>query len=107
GREESRMPAPMASSPYLAASYFASHGKVAKKSCSNWQDVSRWASQMLDRQAVPNAAVQQKARSLVDGIDSNQEKIRIISDWVQKQIRYVSIQLRTKQADGPHPAPLV
>jgi len=105
--EEPRMPAPMSVSPYLAVSYFPSHGKVARKSFSNWQDVSRWASQMLDRQAVPNAAVQQKARALVDGVDSAQEKIRIISDWVQKQIRYVSIQLGTKEGYRPHPAALV
>jgi hypothetical protein len=105
--DEPRMPAPISISPYLAVSYFPSHGKIAKKSFSTWQDVSRWASQMLDRQAVPNAAVQQKARSLVDGIDSDQEKIRIISDWVQKQIRYVSIQLGTKGGYRPHPAALV
>src|SRR5262249_26041890 len=46
--EEPRMPAPMSISPYLGVSYFPSHGKIAKKSFSNWQDVSRWASQMLD-----------------------------------------------------------
>jgi hypothetical protein len=105
--EEPRMPAPMSISPYLAVSYFPSHGKVAKKSFSNWQDVSRWASQMLDRQAVPNAAVQQKARSLVDGVTSDQEKTRIISEWVQKQIRYVSIQLGTKEGYRPHAAAIV
>jgi transglutaminase-like putative cysteine protease len=105
--QEPRMPAPITISPYLAVSYFPSHGKVAKKSFSNWQDVSRWASQMLDRQAVPNAAVQQKARSLVDGITSDQEKIRIISEWVQKQIRYVSIQLGTNEGYRPHPAAIV
>src|SRR5262245_12425887 len=105
--EEPRMPATMSISPYLAVSYFPSHGKVAKKSFATWQDVSRWASQMLDRQAVPNAAVQQKARSLVDGIKSDQERVRVISDWVQKQVRYVSIQLGTKEGYRPHPAALV
>jgi transglutaminase-like putative cysteine protease len=105
--EEPRMPTPMSISPYLAVSYFPSHGKVAKKSFSSWQDVSRWASQMLDRQAVPNAAVQQKARSLVDGATSDQDKIRIISGWVQKQIRYVSIQLGTKEGYRPHLAAIV
>ena len=62
---------------------------------------------MLDRQAVPNAAVQQKARSLVEGVRSDQDKVRIISDWVQKQIRYVSIQLGTKEGYRPHAAAIV
>ena len=106
-REEPKMPELTSVTPYVAVSYFPSHGKVGRKSFSSWQDVSKWASQLMDRQAEVAPAIEAKARALTADTTSTMEQIEIISNWVQREIRYVSIQLGVKGSYRPHPAAIV
>lgn len=106
-KDEPKMPEMTSVAPYLAVSYFPSRGRAARKSFSSWQDVSKWASQWMDRQSEPGQAIDAKAHALTADTTSTMEKIDIVSSWVQKQIRYVSIQLGEKGGYRPHPASLV
>jgi transglutaminase-like putative cysteine protease len=106
-KDEPLMPEMTSVAPYVAVSYFPSHGRVARKSFSSWQDVSKWASQLMDRQSEPGQAIEAKARALTADTTSTMEKIEIVSSWVQKEIRYVSIQLGAKGGYRPHPPTLV
>jgi transglutaminase-like putative cysteine protease len=105
--DEPRMPELTSVAPCLDISYFPSHGKVAKRSFSSWQDVSRWASRIMDRQSDPGPGVETKARSLVANTRSQMDKIGSVATWVQKEIRYVSIQLGAKGGYQPHNPSLV
>ncbi|HEY6333515.1 MAG TPA: DUF3857 domain-containing protein [Blastocatellia bacterium] len=106
-REEPLMPKMTSVAPYVAVSYFPSHGKVGKKSFSCWGDVSKWASLLMDRPGEPGQSVEAKAHALTADASSTMEKIEIVSSWVQKQIRYVSIQLGVKGGYRPHTPSLV
>jgi transglutaminase-like putative cysteine protease len=106
-KDEPLMPEMTSVAPYVAVSYFPSHGRVARKSFSSWQDVSKWASQLMDRQAEPGQAIEAKAHALTADTTSTMEKIEVVSSWVQKEIRYVSIQLGAKGGYRPHPPTLV
>ncbi|HKV42219.1 MAG TPA: DUF3857 domain-containing protein [Blastocatellia bacterium] len=105
--QEPLMPAITSVSPYVAVSYFPSEGRVAKKSFSGWQDVSKWVSQLVGKRSVPNAEIEAKARDLTAGANSEFEKASAIARWIEQQIRYVSIQLGTKSGYQPHQASLV
>lgn len=105
---EPMMPAITSVAPYIGVSYFPSHGSVAKKSFSSWSDVSSWAAQQMDRQSsTPDQSIQKKVQSLTAGLQTEPARVRALSDWVQKEVRYVSIQLGAKSGYHPHPASLV
>jgi len=106
-KQEVLMPEIASISPYIAVSYFPAAGKVAKRSFSAWQDVSKWEFQLMDKQIAPNAAIEQKAVELTAGIKDDLEKARVISRWIQRSIRYVSIQLGTVGGYRPHAASVV
>jgi hypothetical protein len=79
-------------SPCVAVSYFPPGG-ARKRTFSSWQDVSRWAEQLMQRPIRAPLVVEAKAEELTSGLGSEFEKVRAIGRWVQKDIRYVSIQL--------------
>ena len=105
---EPMMPAITSVAPYVAVSYFPpSQGRAAQKSFESWKEVSRWAAQLMDSEAVPDETIERKAQGLTQGLSTTQERIKALSTWVQKEIRYVSIQLGSKGGYRPHPASLV
>jgi hypothetical protein len=106
-RDELLMPDIQAMSPFLAVSYFPQRRDLAKKSIATWKDVSRWADQLMRREPRSQSAIDAKAAELVAGLGSDIEKVRAISRWVQKSIRYVSIQLGPINGYRPNPADLV
>jgi hypothetical protein len=93
--------------PRLAVSYFPSDSakKLAGRSFENWEDVSRWLSELSEPQAVPNDALTEKARSLTGGMTAELDRIRAIGTFVQA-IHYVSIQTGVGRGGGyrPHSA---
>ena len=105
--DEPLSPAPENMSPRLAVSYFPSDSsrKVAGKSFSNWEDVSKWLSELSDPQSEPSEALTAKAKSLVAGAQTELDQIKAIGAFVQG-VRYVSIQTGLGRGGGykPHAA---
>jgi hypothetical protein len=95
--------------PRIAISLFPAPGVSAihGPSFNNWTDVSRWLSELNDAQAQPDAAIDEKVRSLASG-PTQEAKIRALAAYVQ-QIRYVSIQTGLGRGGGykPHSASTV
>jgi hypothetical protein len=106
-KEEPLMPESISLSPFLAVSYFPSRGRATGKSFSSWQDVSRWADQIMHRLSGDIGPVQSKMRELVEGSRSDSERVRTLSRWVQSSIRYASIQLGAIGGYRPNPADVV
>jgi len=106
-KEEPWMPEVTGLSPYLAVSYYPTGTTNSKKSFSTWQDVSRWADQVMYAEVRDLKLVADKAKELTAGISEEQEKVKAISRWVQKNIRYVSIQLSLIGGYKPNPADVV
>ncbi len=63
-------------------------------SVQNWKDVGLWMHDNLlkDRGVLPEAT-KEKARSLVKGVTDNLEKAKLIYEYVQKNTRYISVQV--------------
>lgn len=106
-REEPLMPNVQGMSPFLAVSYFPQRRDLAKRSVASWKDVSRWADNLMRRDSRSQSLIDAKSRELVAGLSSDIQKARAISRWVQKSIRYASIQLGPVNGYRPSPADLV
>ncbi len=106
-KEETDMPDLTGLLPYLAVAYYPPGGPAASGNISSWQDVSRWTEQLIDDRNSPNEAIISKARELTTGLESDFDKAQAISRWVQKNIRYVSIQLGVIGGYRPNPASVV
>ncbi|HUK91503.1 MAG TPA: DUF3857 domain-containing protein [Blastocatellia bacterium] len=105
--EEPLSPAPENISPRVAVSYFPpdSARKVAGRSFSSWEDVSRWISELSDPQIAANDALTAKAQSLAASAHNQLDRIKAIGTYVQA-VRYVSIQTGEGRGGGyrPHAA---
>ncbi len=106
-REEPWMPDTVGLAPYLAVSYYPVRGETARKSVSSWQDVSRWADQLMRREPRAKTIIEAKAKELAANSDSELEKVKALARWVQRSIRYASIQLSAIGGYRPNPADVV
>ncbi len=106
-KEELWMPDVTGLSPYLAVSYYQSTGDRSKLAFSSWQDVSCWAEEMMDTKSGDEAVIERKAKELVADSKTDFDRVRAIAHWVQKNIRYVSIQLGVISGYKPNPADVV
>lgn len=70
-----------------------------------WPNIARQLSELNDGQAEPNEAMAAKARSLVEGANTEIDKIRAIGRFTQ-QLNYVSVQVNVSKGGGyrPHAA---
>ena len=70
-------------------------------SSKNWDDIARWYWQISQPETIPGQEVNLLASELVSGSDSKEKKIKAIFDYIQEQIRYISIAIGTG-AFKPH-----
>ncbi|HKY04837.1 MAG TPA: transglutaminase-like domain-containing protein, partial [Blastocatellia bacterium] len=106
-KEEPWMPDVTGLSPYLAVSYYQPTGDRSKLAFSSWQDVSCWADEVMDTRAEDAGLIERKAKELVADSKTDFDRVRAIAHWVQKNIRYVSIQLGVISGYKPNPADVV
>ena len=71
----------------------------------DWGEVSAWIASVTDPQVEPDRSVTTKAKNLVDGKESDFERIKAIAEFAQG-IKYVSIQIGVGRGGGykPHTA---
>src|SRR4030095_10121678 len=71
----------------------------------DWKQVSRWASELHDPQAIPDESVTAKARQLTASSKTDLERIRAIAHFVQR-LQYISIDIGVGKGNGyrPHTA---
>ena len=75
------------------------------KTFEDWRQVSRWASELHDPQAVPDESVTAKARELTANSKTDLDRIRAIAHFVQR-LQYISIDIGVGKGNGyrPHAA---
>lgn len=101
---EPASPKVAALAPRIGVSYFpAADGKqMAGGAFTNWQDASRWLSQLTDSQSAPDEAIAAKAKALTANAKTEFERINAIASFVQN-IQYVSISLNLARGGGYKP----
>jgi transglutaminase-like putative cysteine protease len=77
-----------------------------KRSYTGWTDMGRWYEELSRDERAPDEAVAAKAAELAPEGRSSLERIRALAAFVQKEIRYVSIQIGIGGFE-PHKAPSV
>jgi len=79
-------------------------GGSDKKGFETWEEMGKWEGNLERGRRDPSPAIQQKVKDLTAGKATNVEKMRAVADFVQRDIRYVAIELGIGGFQ-PHPAP--
>lgn len=58
-----------------------------------WKDVADWYYKLIDPQIEPDKDIENLARTLTAGRNTNQEKLQNIYEWVRDNIRYVAVEI--------------
>jgi len=79
-------------------------GTSDKKGFETWSEMGKWEDNLDRGRRDPSPAIQQKVKELTAGKATAPEKMRVLADFVQRDIRYVAIELGIGGFQ-PHPAP--
>ena len=94
--------------PRIHVNYNPTTPSAANQVFGNWQDVSRWGSEMHSQSAILDDNIAAKARELTANSKTEFEKIRAVAGFVQN-LRYISVDIGLGKGNGyrPRPASLV
>jgi len=90
----------------MVISFFPSGGTSQRNEFASWQDIGVWLGQLYSRQMDSSEAIKQEVKSLTSGKAALQQKMQAIAEFVQRDIRYVAIELGIGGWQ-PHAAPEV
>jgi hypothetical protein len=90
---EPEMPSMYAISGRMDIKYFARDPKIRTKTDGTWDDLGLWVGGLTATSRVPSAAIQQKAAELTAGISDPVAKMKALTSYMQRQIRYVAIEI--------------
>jgi transglutaminase-like putative cysteine protease len=90
---EPSMPAFRAVAGRLGVAYYPREGNAGGNSPASWATIGRWDSQLNADRRQPTPEIRQKVAELTSQTSSPLEKIRVLAAFVQKEIRYVAIEI--------------
>jgi len=82
---------------------FLAPGGTGEKTYETWADIGKWEANLEQGRRDPSPAIAQKVKELTTGKSTATEKMRALADFVQRDIRYVAIELGIGGWQ-PHPA---
>ena len=68
-----------------------------------WEDVAEWFHKLAEPQIKAGKGVKELASTLTRGVENEEDKLRIIYEWVRDKIRYVAVDIGIGGYQ-PHPA---
>ena len=102
-RHERHMPPFEGVAGHMFVSYFPSGGHVTG-AFSNWKEMGDWYLNLIAGRRDASPAVKQKVAEICASAPSRLDKMKAIANFLQRDVRYVSIQLGIGGFQ-PHPAP--
>lgn len=103
-RPEPDMPPWAGLAGQMIVSFFPAGGASDKDAFATWDGVGKWLGQLYSRQMDSSDAIKKEVNLLTAGKTSQLEKIQAIATFVQRDIRYVAIELGIGGWQ-PHAAP--
>ena len=91
--EEPAMPDWRALAGRMGVTYFARDAESRGKSRSSWQEVGRWYGELAAPRRQSSPAIRKKLAELTTGAADMFAKIRAAAEFVQRDIRYVAIEI--------------
>jgi hypothetical protein len=90
--------------PKVAINYFLSDtgASAGSKGFESWTQVSRWATELHDPQAIPDQNVAAKTRELTADANTDLDRIKAIGRFVQN-LQYISIDIGVGRGNGYRP----
>lgn len=102
-RREDDMPPWRGIAGQMVVSYYPAGGAVPGKTFSDWRQMGSWYTELARGRSDPSPEIKQHVVTLTAGTTSQLDKMRAIARFVQKDIRYVAIELGIGGWQ-PHPA---
>jgi transglutaminase-like putative cysteine protease len=103
---EPRMPPVLAVVSRMDIKYFPRDPKLRGKTTGTWNDLGIWYAGLTSGSREATPAIQQKVAELTVGISDPAAKMKAITAYVQRQVRYVAIEIGIGGYQ-PHPAAAV
>ncbi len=79
------------------------HPHVQLTTFQSWEEVGQWYANLQKDRVVPDEKIKVKAEEVIRGLQSEQDKVRALYEYVAKNFRYVSLSLGQGRYQ-PHPA---
>ncbi len=102
-RPEDDMPPWRGVAGQMIVSFYPSGGAIANKGFQSWEEMGRWYKQLASGRSNPSPEIKQKVAELTASAKTPLEKMQAESRFVQRDIRYVAIELGIGGWQ-PHPA---
>jgi len=103
-KDEPLMPPSQAVSGHLLVRIKPAASLKFGRAFSSWQDIGLWYEELSQERRQPDKTVEAKVQELTSGLDHARQRLERLAEFVQKEIRYVSIQIGLGGYQ-PHPAP--
>lgn len=100
---EPDMPPQEAVAGWVGLKYYPQDPSLRAKTTGTWKDLGVWYNGLTQDSRVASPAIQQEVATLTAGITNPVDKIRVLSRYVQRQIRYAAIEVGIGGYQ-PHPA---
>ena len=90
---EPEMPAMSAVEAYVDIKYFPRDPKMRSRTNGTWNDLGIWFDGLISSSRLPTPAIQQKVADLTSGITDPVAKMKALTSYMQRQIRYVAVEV--------------
>ncbi|MFZ0886230.1 MAG: DUF3857 and transglutaminase domain-containing protein [Candidatus Acidiferrales bacterium] len=90
---EPDMPPWLAVQGHMLLKFFPRDPAMRAKTTGTWNDIGMWYYNLIAPQRVATPEIKQKVAQLTAGISDPLEKIRALTDFMQRQIRYAAIEV--------------
>jgi hypothetical protein len=78
---------------WLAVNFYARAGSEVNKAHASWRDVGLWYQQLADPSRTPTPEIKQKVSELTANAPSTLDKMKALTSFLQREIRYVAIEI--------------
>ncbi len=100
---EPRMPAWRSLAGWAGVKYFPRDPAQRAKSSGSWTDVGLWVNTLTQSSRIASPQIQQKVAVLTSGLSDPVAKIRALTEYMQRNIRYYAVEIGIGGYQ-PHPA---
>ncbi len=90
---EPRMPPWRTVAGWMGLKYFPSDPALRAKSTGSWTDIGLWYDNLTKSRRDPTPEIQQKVSELTAGTNDTLQKIRLLTEYMQRNIRYFAIEI--------------
>ena len=100
---EPRMPSWRSLAGWAGVKYFPRDPALRAKSSGSWTDVGLWVNTLTQSSRVASPQIQQKVAELTSGLSDPVAKMRALTEYMQRNIRYYAVEIGIGGYQ-PHPA---